>query len=210
MKNITIQNKATQLKLELEDGLSQPLPFDQLSSEPNRVKVQLSHCYELIAATLGYRTHPSMKADDYEWDDHELFTERWRDDVYQNPRVNQAIVDRIKDLNSPSLKAAPGFIVTGIVQAVLTPPCKDCEHQDPRGRFVHDESGQDPIDFVCQDCASDDEEYGTCIFCGDGILYPTSLLNSAGECPEHKGESDLDDEEREDWDSYIEYLNKDY
>ncbi|NMU53183.1 hypothetical protein, partial [Vibrio parahaemolyticus] len=118
MKNITIQNKAIQLKLELEDGLSQPLPFDQLSSEPNRVKVQLSHCYELIAATLGYRTHLSMKADDYEWDDHELFTERWRDDVYQNPRVNQAIVDRIKDLNSPSLKAAPGFIVTGIVQAV--------------------------------------------------------------------------------------------
>ncbi|HFG1874480.1 hypothetical protein D6V10_06865 [Vibrio cholerae] len=210
MKNETIQSKATQLKLDLEEGLSQPLPFNRPPLVPQPVEIKLSHCHELIAATFGYGQRVSMKKDDIDWDDQEVYTERWRDTVYQNNKVNDSIINRLKELNAPSLKAAPGFIITGIVQSTLTPQCKDCRHQDPRGRFVHDDSGDDPIDFVCRECASDDEEYDTCTYCGEGILYPTSLLNSAGECPEHRGESHLDDEEREDWDSYIEYLNKDY
>ncbi|BEI26461.1 hypothetical protein H8F18_14940 [Vibrio fluvialis] len=207
MKNQTIQSKATQLKLDLEEGLSRRLSYNKPHLASHPVEVKLSHCHELIAATFGYGQRVSMKKDGIDWDDQEVYTERWRDTVFQNNKVDGAIIKRITELNAPSLKAAPGFIVSSIVQSTLTPPCKDCGHQDSRGRFVHDESGDDPIHYVCRECASDDEEYDTCLFCGDDILYPISLLNSSGECPIHKGESYYDEEQMEDMESYVEYIN---
>lgn len=207
MKIETIQSKATQLKLELEECLSQPLPFNRPPLVPHPVEVKLSHCHELIAAAFGYGQRVSMKKDDIDWDDQEVYTERWRDTVFQNNKVDGAIIKRITELNAPSLKAAPGFIVTSIVKSNLTPPCKECECQDQRGVFVQDEDGNDSIEFVCSTCAADDELYDTCQFCGDDILYPISLLNSSGECPIHKGESSYDEDEMEDIESYVEYIN---
>ncbi|POC39300.1 hypothetical protein [Vibrio vulnificus] len=208
MKTDTIQKLATELKLELEEGLvTRRSSFNRLTTTPQPVKVKLSHCYELIAAAFGYGQHVSMKKDDVDWDDQECYIERWRDDVYINPRAEQALVDRIKKLDAPELKRAPSFIVTGIVQATLAPACKDCGRHDPDGDFVHDEECNESIEYVCQRCAKDEDEYGTCRFCGNGTLYPTSLLNSAGECPVHKGESYYSEEELEDLNSYVEYLN---
>lgn len=61
MKNETIQSKATQLKLDLEEGLSQPLPFNRPPLVPQPVEIKLSHCHELIAATFGYGQRVSIK-----------------------------------------------------------------------------------------------------------------------------------------------------
>ena len=47
---------------------------------------------------------------------------------------------------------------------------------------------------------------GKCRFCDDDA---EKRINDDGECADHAGESKpFDQEEAEDWDSYLEYINK--
>lgn len=52
-------------------------------------------------------------------------------------------------------------------------------------------------------CAQHDSQFGFCRYCGTSVAYPAELINGAGECPEHYGES-VPDYPVEDLESYIE------
>lgn len=56
--------------------------------------------------------------------------------------------------------------------------------------------------------ADNGEAFGYCVVCREE--FPIEELNHRGECPTHDGETEMSDEEREDWASYIENLNKQF
>ncbi|MBU1387743.1 MAG: hypothetical protein KKE62_06000 [Proteobacteria bacterium] len=60
--------------------------------------------------------------------------------------------------------------------------------------------------FIDNIFSDDRDEFGYCIVCLD--RFPKKALNSRDECEEHNGETLLSDEEREDWDSFIENIRK--
>lgn len=212
MNNETISKKASWLKQELEHDLTPSQHFNEPATASASVKVKLSHCHELIAAAFGYNSKAAMNADVHNssiLNDHEFYIERWRETVYGRPSGEQKIIERIQSLRDTPLHTAHAHSVVSLVKCALAPQCQDCYEKDPRGRFVFNGYGDNPIDFVCSACAQDEQNYDTCRFCGDEYLYPASIINSSGECPEHQGESHMDDEELEDLESYIENINKD-
>ena len=69
--------------------------------------------------------------------------------------------------------------------------------------------GGSETDDVMHSACVDSDKYRECEYCGFGIVHPVKDLNDQSECPEHKGESDMDDEEREGWEDIIENMTKD-
>ena len=203
MINETIKAKATYLRVILENG-------DMYCHLLAKNTVKLSHCHELIAAALEFKSKVAMNSyfDDSEcWDDEECFFERYRS--HGRNLDLKFIMERIAHLKDTPLHHVPQFFIAEALEEALAPPCQnnDCGDKDANGRFVYDEDGE-PVMFVCRSCSQDEDEFNTCTYCGRSILYKASIINRAGECPEHSGESYMDEEEREGWDSLIEYWNK--
>ncbi|NQX46949.1 hypothetical protein HQN87_16545 [Paenibacillus tritici] len=64
--------------------------------------------------------------------------------------------------------------------------------------------------YICKHCLKVSEDYGQCDICSEEVVYHESDLEySGGEqyCSEHISETEMDEEE--DWDDYIEKINKD-
>lgn len=199
MINETIKAKATYLREALENGDVHYHPI-----------VKLSHCHELIAAALGFKSKVAMNSyfnNPECWDDEEGFFER-----YSSHGSNldlKFIMERIARLKNTPLHHFPQHLMVHALGDALAPPCQnnDCGNKDSNGRFVYDKNG-DPMMFVCRACSQDEDEFDTCTYCGSDTLYKARTINRVGECPEHSGESYMDEEEREGWDSLIEYWNK--
>lgn len=92
--------------------------------------------------------------------------------------------------------------------AALAPVCNVCNEKSMSIRPV---GGDDHHagEWLCDRCFTSNPEYGACIYCGPDQPYRLDDLNAQGECPAHDGESLLEPEEQEDWDSYLEYNTKD-
>lgn len=205
MKIETIQAKATYLKDSLEAD-----DYRYLPSSVSKGTVKLAHCHELIAAGLGFKSKKSMLSycnDPRNWDDSEVYIERYYSHSAGHKLNTQLVMDRVSNLkDTPLHKSKEEFVIHSVAEAIA-PPCHDCNEKDANGRFIHDGDGSDPQIYVCRAC-SEEDKYDTCVYCGSGTLYKASDINRAGECPEHAGESYMDEEERDDWDSFIEYCNK--
>lgn len=205
----SIQQKASQLKQRLEYRLGST-SFRKTPSEiPDKVK--LAHCHELIAAAFGFNSKKAMidqRDGIQDWDDREFYLSEWQYSIHNRHIDDQLIRTRIRYFKDSPLQHIASSFVIGAILWVLAPCCKDCGEKDPDGKFVYDDAGNETIDYVCQHCAQDERHYDTCQFCGVGRIYPESLINSAGECPVHDGESRMSPERREDWISYVDYLNK--
>lgn len=206
MTNETIKAKATYLRQSLELGDR----HSRHSRPLGKNAVKLSHCHELIAAALGFNSKVAMNAyysDPVYWDDDEFYFERYRFHAFRGFDL-KFIMERVAHLRDTPLHYANSYFIAEALAEALAPPCQDCGAKDADGRFVHDGDSSDPVMFVCRSCSQDEDEYDTCTFCGPDILYKASDINRSGECPEHSGESYMDEEEREGWDSLIEYWNK--
>ncbi|MEH0691026.1 hypothetical protein H4F17_18520 [Vibrio cholerae] len=205
MKNETIKAKATHLRLLLEQG-------NQFNRPLGKNSVKLAHCHELIAAALGFKSKVAMNNYDCDpewWDEDEYYFGFYRRYIYSRELDLEFIMERVARLrDTPLHHVNPRFIASSLEEA-LAPPCQnyDCGSKDKYGRFIYDGDSDDPVMFVCEACSKDEYKYEKCLYCGS-TLYKASVINRAGECPEHYGESHMDEEEREDWDSYVEYLNK--
>ncbi len=207
MTNETIKAKATYLRQCLEQGDRHYR--DSRSLGKNAVK--LSHCHEMIAAALGFNSKVAMNdyhSDPECWDEDEFYFERYRSHAFGRGFNLKFIMERVARLRDTPLHDADPYFIAEAVAETLAPPCQDCGDKDAKGRFVHDGDSSEPVMFVCRTCSQDEDEYDTCIYCGPDVLYKASDINRSGECPEHSGESYMDEEEREDWDSFIEYWNK--
>lgn len=166
-------------------------------------KVKPSHAHALVAHYLGYNSKKAMIDDQDDWiDDEGNGLDSYSPDLKQ-------IAERVAAMKSSPLKEAPVDYLADVVYAGLAPPCECCGEKSLDIMPLGDaDIGGSPEGWVSQQCASDDEDYGTCWCCGDDVIHRTENLNAAGECPDHAGESSLDEEEQEDRNSWIEYQTK--
>ncbi|WP_075882046.1 hypothetical protein [Vreelandella massiliensis] len=167
-------------------------------------KVKPSHAHALISHYFGYNSKKAMIDDGDCWvDDEGNGLDSYDPDL-------KHVKERVTAMKSSPLKEAPTEYLADVVYAGLAPPCECCGEKSLDIMPIGDPyNGDTPEGWVSQQCASDDEGYGTCWCCGDHIIHRAEDLNAAGECPEHAGESSVDEEEQEDRESWIEYHTKD-
>lgn len=103
------------------------------------------------------------------------------------------------------LSSAPFFTILNLIEKYQTPLCYEC-HEHVRSPEIINDDEQIPFRVVCADCLNDDfnEQYDYCKFCNE--YYLSSEIKN-GECETHRGESHMDEEERQGWDDYIENIN---
>ncbi|MEW6996253.1 hypothetical protein AADZ86_00910 [Colwelliaceae bacterium BS250] len=172
----------------------------------NPNKLGSSHAHAAISGALGYKSKKALLADNYNSpieDEFILYSQGGK----LNNSLLAEVIDRMKD--SP-LKSLPSHVVSSAISEALTPECEHCGDKNVYSQPLFSSNDiEEPIAQVCHSCSDDREEYDTCLYCGEGTLYRSSEINSAGECSEHQGEGSFSDEEREGWDSYIENVTKD-
>ncbi len=168
-------------------------------------KVRSSHAHAAVAGFLGYKSKKALLADNdnYPVEDEHILLHR--------ETSEQALSDSISRMQDTPLKDVPVQLVSTLIETGLTPSCEQCGEKTLNSSPVYTEDcDDDPDGQVCNRCSSfHDDEYATCIYCGPGVIYRADQINTAGECPEHSGESYMDDEERQGWEDYIENITKD-
>ncbi|VVO01184.1 hypothetical protein [Pseudomonas fluorescens] len=165
------------------------------------VKVGSSHAHAAVAHYLGYNSKKALLDDPTFYpEDQELVT--------YHELGTKKLVDRLPSMKENPLKHMDVGQLGSIIWAGLAPACECCDQKKLDITYLGDDI-RNPQGWVSESCAERNEDYGRCHFCGDEYLYRAQDLNRNGECPEHNGESDMDDEELEDWESYIENINKD-
>jgi hypothetical protein len=161
-----------------------------------------SHAHMLVAAAFGYNSRKAMLDDPKGPSSKNQWLGREAGNI---EKVREAI-ERMK--NAP-IRPDQAPVIARLIQDGLTPTCAECGEHDSRSSPLGYVQSGDDADWICPRCASDDEQYGHCRCCGDDVLYPVEELDDQGLCSEHHGEFDLDPEEEEDWESYIENIQKD-
>lgn len=169
-------------------------------------KIGSSHAHAAISGYLGYKSKKALLTDNggYPIDDEHVLLHR--------ETSEKSLSESISRMQSSPLKEIPAHIAIEFVKTALTPSCELCGEKTLKSSPVYTESDEnEPDGQVCDSCSSfHDDEYTTCTYCGAGVIYRADQINAAGECSEHAGESYMDDEERQDWEDYVENLNKDF
>lgn len=164
--------------------------------------IRSSHAHALVAAALGYGSRKAM-LDDPEGP---YLKDQW---LSREAGDIQKVKEAIERMQKAPVQPDQAEMIARIIQDGLSPGCVECgEHSSCSSPLGYVQPG-DEADWVCPRCASDDEQYGHCRCCGDDVLYRLEELDDQGLCPDHHGEFDLDPEEEADWESYIEYVQKD-
>ncbi|MGI2115397.1 hypothetical protein ACRN9G_17610 [Shewanella frigidimarina] len=181
--------------------------LQEIFKSNHNVIIGSSHAHAAISGYLGYKSKKALLADHYDEPIEDEFVLFNYSSLVSLPQLEETIL-RMKD--SP-LKKMPTHQITNAIEEALTPGCECCGHKTIRSQplFSNDDI-DNPIAQVCSSCIRNEEGYATCHYCGDEILYRTDDLNSAGECSEHRGEGSYSDEEREDWESYVENVTNNF
>lgn len=163
-----------------------------------------SHAHQAIAAYCGYNSKKALKDDDnYDFSDPSTALNIEPDREKLDQRIEAMKDSNLKQLLLDDIEQA--------IYAALAPPCEVTGEHQLDIVPVYTDDIDEPDGWVSEKIANEnDEEYGYCTYCGSSYLYRTYELNSAGECHEHAGESDMSEEERSGWGDYIENINKDY
>ncbi len=188
-----------------------------------------SHRHEIVASYFGFNSRAHLLADtsNFRLDkDDPISFESFSDSPEQGVR------NRMEELGLD--KSDLAFQISDEIALAITPPCTCCNEDRPTHllnkdglEFDHTPLHSMPDDYtealevarleekaerellktewVCDDCADDPEVAAFCSLCGDGPFHP-DLMDHNGLCPEHRGEFDYDEEEQEDRDSFLEYL----
>ena len=182
-----------------QDVIDQAVDFLREHYRERGLDIRPAHAHAAVSHYLGFNSKIALKSDsDFDPTDVDLLCYR------------ETGTDKLA-LHIPLMKPTPlqGLSVRelgAVIYAGLAPACECCDFKSltitPLGYEVSEPDG-----WVCQPCADDEsEDYARCRFCGDDYIYRASELNHRGECADHNGESVFDDEEREDMDSYVEYI----
>jgi len=168
------------------------------------VDVRSAHAHDAVSGSLGFNSKIALQTSEDIIPDDACLTRHNDLDIEKTAEV-------ISRMRETPLQNLPIEHVVSIIKDGLTPGCACCGEKTASSVIVGDrgdEKAPDDPEWICPDCASDDEEFGHCIYCGDDVLYRLKDLNNNWECDEHAGESALDPEELEDLESYIEYHQK--
>ncbi|WP_174365170.1 hypothetical protein [uncultured Caballeronia sp.] len=118
------------------------------------------------------------------------------------------IKDAIARMNDAPVQLDQASMIAALIQEGLTPVCVKCGRLSSQNMAVGDVRPGDEANWICRTCASDNSQYGHCRCCGENLLFSVDELDDQGLCQEHAGEFDLSPEEEEDWESYIENVQK--
>lgn len=159
-----------------------------------------SHAHEFIAAYFGFNSKKALiDSGEYDLKNQELVL-TLRPDL---PKLKE----KMRKLRPDLFQIFTAPLLSRVIKTGLTPPCECCEY---RLAAVVPITGRkrDIVDgWVCMHCVDrNGHAYGTCHYCGEGIVYRAETLDGNDECPEHAGESNMDPEEEDDWDSLAEYF----
>ena len=161
-----------------------------------------SHAHQAISAYCGYNSKKAfIDSDDYEFYEPNSVLHIEPDREKLGQRINAMKNSNLNQLSHDDIEQA--------IYAGLAPPCEVTGEHQLDIVPVYTDDIDEPDGWVSEKIANqNDEEYGYCKYCGSSYLYRTHELNSDSECREHAGESYMSEEERRDWDDYIEYINK--
>lgn len=169
-------------------------------------KVGSSHAHAAIAGYCGYNSKKALLDSQYiDPEDESLLLK-----IEPNIAKLTEVIGKMKSTPLQS-KSLPIEHIARSIRAGLTPPCECCQRKKHDVQPIGDpyEYGDEPDGWVSLSCAESDEDYATCIYCGPEIIFRADQINEQGECPEHNGESYMDEEESQGWQDLIEYWNKD-
>ena len=182
------------------DVVKEAVDYSRTTLHRNGFDVGPAHLHQAVAGYLGYQSKVALNADYFSSDDPNII-------LSIEPNIQQMTDNISRQKESPLKQVAP-CLMAGIIRTGLTPACACCGEKNPHMTPVADAEhasldGYDPVEWVCPKCSTN-EEYGHCHYCGDELRYRLSDLNENGECSIHAGESSMDPEEVEDWESYVE------
>ena len=169
------------------------------------LKVGSSHAHAAVSGYLGYKSKKALLADNYDCpieDEHILL---------RRQGSQKSLSEAILKMHDSPLKKVEIHKLAEIIKTGLTPNCEQCGEKTLNSSPVYTKDCEDdPDGQVCESCSSFyDDEYATCVYCGSDVTYRADQINADGECSEHEGESYMDEEEKEGWESLIENWNKD-
>lgn len=182
-----------------QDVIDQAVDFLREHYLERELDIRPAHAHAAVSHYLGYNSKIALKSDsDFDPTDVELLS-------YRETGTDK-LAQHIPLMKPTPLQGLNVHDLGAVIYAGLAPACECCNTKSltitPLGR---EES--EPDGWVCQPCAADEsEDYAHCQFCGDDYIYRTSEINHRGECAEHDGESVFDDEELDDMDSLVEYI----
>lgn len=181
------------------DVIDQAVGFVREHYRKRGIEIGNAHAHAAVSHYLGYKSKIALKSDqDFDATDTQLIAYHETSLHTLSTHIPLMKPTPLQGLNIQELGA--------VIYSGLAPACECCDEKSlsitPLGY-----EDPEPDGWVCEPCASTEHErYAQCNFCGDGYIYRASEVNRHGECPEHVGESDYDDQELEDMESYAEYF----
>lgn len=165
------------------------------------LKIGSSHAHSLVAAHLGYKSKIALLAQD---SDHSVY-DQWLH--RERPDLNQ-IRETISRMRETVLIEKDAQFIANTIQDGLAPPCVETGIRSAKNIPLGDVMPGDETDWVHPSEARDERKFGHCRCCGESVLYRLDELDDEMLCQEHHGEFDLDADEQQDMDDFIEYLTK--
>ena len=174
---------------------------EALSSEG--IELGSSHAHAAIAAFCGFNSKKALLDNGPDTADSNFV-------LAVEPDIEN-LAKQVEKMKGAPLHAVQINHLADLVQTALTPECELCGKKELRNVPIGDSQAFyfEPDGWVCPDCATDEDEFATCLFCGPDVIYRADQINERGECDGHDGESVMSDEEEQDWEDYIENITKD-
>ncbi|WP_247256915.1 hypothetical protein [Pseudomonas moorei] len=164
------------------------------------IDVRPAHAHAVVAHYLGYNSKVALNSDpDFDPYERELVINHEEGGDVRKMR------EHIPRMQPTPLQTIDILELAEVIETGLTPPCDCCDTKRFDVRYVGSDWNH-PEGWISLSCAEHDPQYDFCTFCGPSRPHYAEKINHRGECEEHDGESVYDDEEREDMDSYIEYI----
>lgn len=165
------------------------------------IEIRSSHAHALVAAELGYNSRAALLAPDSNHYPEDQWLHRETPDTEQ---IRAAIL-RMRD---SCLTEQNVPFIAETIQDGLTPPCCETGIRSAQNIPLGDVKEGDDTEWIHPSAARDDTKFEHCRCCGDDVLYRIEELDEQMLCEEHQGEFDLDPEEQQDLEDYVEYMTK--
>lgn len=163
----------------------------------------MAQAHNLVAASLG---HNSKKAAiESGISPHDQWLHRHEPDH----QTMASVIHRMHGVDHAELTKKLHSIGC-VIRDALAPACEESGIKSHNNIPVGNPEEGDDCQWIHPRVAKNNHsDYAFCPLCGEHTAYHVNDLDHHGLCPEHRGEFDLDDEEREDLESFIEYHTKD-
>ncbi|WP_448145498.1 hypothetical protein [Pseudomonas silesiensis] len=181
------------------DVIDEAVEFVREHFHARGLDIRSAHAHAAVSHFLGYNSKIALKNDaNFDPTDVDLLN-------YRETGIEK-LAEHIPRMKQTPLQSLDLREMGAVIYSGLAPACEWCNSKSLTITPLGYEE-REPEGWVCEECATIAEsEYAHCRFCGDGYIYRASEINNRGECAEHNGESVYDDEELDDLESYVEYI----